>query len=33
MTKCEKDDRLLHQISIKVPNFNANKKAGLSLDI
>ena len=33
MTKREKDDRLSYQISIKVPNFSENKKAGLSLDI
>ena len=29
--KCEKDDRLLHQISMKVPNLDRNIKMGLAL--
>ena len=33
MTKYKKDDRLSHQINIKVQNFNTNIEVGLSLDI
>ena len=32
MTKCNKDNRLLHQISTKVLNSNVNKGVSLSLD-
>ena len=33
MTKYEKDDSLSHKISIKTPNFNANKGLHLQLQM